>query len=119
MKSTLVEKFKKAELEELVLVVETAENYTKECVKIVLSELLGRNVDNDILKQLARNLIREKIKDMFDGFSPINGKLTKPKSQILDEEEVMLILREEYEEFISRRDDLSHDVWAYAIGGIF
>lgn len=119
MKCNLAEKYKSADLQELVMVVETAENYTPECVKIVIAELLSRHADKELLIQLASEITRTKIKEMLDGFSPLNGKLIPPKSHLLEEAEVLEIFREEYAEFISRRDDLSPDVWAYAIGGIF
>ncbi|MCH8903256.1 MAG: hypothetical protein IIA45_05015 [Bacteroidetes bacterium] len=113
---TLEERYAKANLDTLIEIVESKEDYTRECVEVVTKELVSREFEKDKVHALARQFARKKIKQMLNKFNPLNTKLSLPHSRILKRDELMEILKVEFEAYAAKRKDLEIDVWKYLLG---
>ena len=115
---TLKERYNEEDNVTLISILENSDNYTSECISVVQEILNNRDFDPHFQKNVAESLMRDKIKKMLDTFDPINEKIKLPESNFLNDEEIIEILKEEFEKFIETKEALKFDVWKYAIGGI-
>jgi hypothetical protein len=113
---TLRERYRTEELATLIAIVES-EKYSKETITVVVEEMEYRKPDEEEVKKIASDLMRKKAKSLWDGFSGFKEPITPPTSKFLKEEEVLIILRAEYELWSAKREDMSIDVWTLAMGG--
>lgn len=115
---TLKERYHKETTNTLVQIIESQQDYTNECVVVVLDEIARRPVSDDEVKELATAIVKDKVMSILKNFDPYNDKLVPPRSTYLTTEEVLLLLKEEFSKWMERKETFDFDVWKYAIGGI-
>jgi hypothetical protein len=114
---TLKERYKSADLATLIAMVECPEDYTHDALIAAKEEVMLRKPDKETARQLATEIMREKAKELWNKFSLINGPPATPESLFLNQDEVLKILREEYELWADKKEDMQIDLWSYVIGG--
>lgn len=101
--------------DELIEILENRENYVPKFIEYAEFEITNRAVSEDVLKQIATNLVLKKIQEKLKSYTPLRGKFDPPSSYFLSQDEVLIITREEFIAWIERKEDLKIDVWKYVI----
>lgn len=114
---TIKEIYQNKELPELIKIIEKPSDYTQECVMVVIEEIKTRDINSEEAKQLAEENIRNNFAKNLNSFDPFHDKIIPPKSHFLNEEEVLLLLKTEFDTWLSKRESYDFDVWLYAVGG--
>jgi len=115
---TLQDIYQSKPLTELIKVLESPNDYTEECVEVVIDEIKSRNIDIDEAKQIAEENLRNNFSERLNSFDPFNDKIKPFNSHFLNQEEVLKIMKEVFDKWLSKRDSYGFDVWLYAVGGI-
>lgn len=118
MTANLQERFEKEDIIYLVTMVENPSDYSPEVFEIALEAIKMRDADISELKAIAKDIVTKKCEILMRNFSPFNDKLLAPKSNFLNEEECLQLLKSVFDEYMLERDAKAIDVWSYAIGGI-
>ncbi len=100
---------------ELIEILENRENYVPQFVEFAEFELTNRSISDDQVQIVASGLVREKVQTKLKSYTPLSGKFDPPSSSLLSKEMVLEITREEFIEWIERKEDLKIDVWKYVI----
>lgn len=103
---------------ELIEILENRENYVPKFVEFAEFESTNRSISVEDIKEIATDLVLQKVKEVLRSYSPLQGKLNIPKSYFLSKEEVLEITKIEFEIWLERKEDFGFDVWKYAIGAI-
>ncbi|CAG5085407.1 hypothetical protein [Parvicella tangerina] len=103
---------------ELAEILENRENYVPQFVEFAEFELSNRSISVEEFKEIAKQLVIQKVKEALKSYSPLKGKFNIPSSHFLTEEEVLAITKVEFEAWLERKEDFGFDVWKYAVGAI-
>ena len=114
----LEEKYRNLEIINLISIIESGEDYTEKAKNIACLELKKRIETPEEITKIASELVHEKCKKVWENFSIFNPVPHPPKSNFLNNEEVLNILKEEYEIWGGKREDMAIDPWKYVIGAI-
>lgn len=100
---------------ELIEILENRENYVPKFIQYAEFELDNRIISQEKLAELAQNLVLDKVREKLKSYTPLKGKFEPPSSYFLSKEEVLEITRNEFIEWLERKEDLKIDVWNYVI----
>ena len=115
---TLQERYSSADIKNLIEIIENKDNYTTECINVVVEELKTRPLYKDSIEKIAEDIIRTKFSEFMNKFDPYNSKIEILKSNFLNKEQVQEIQKQEFDNWMEKREALGFDVWKYAIGAI-
>lgn len=109
------EKISSKSNEELIEILENRENYVPKFIEYAEFELQNRTISEDQFNELSRKLVLDKVREKLKSYTPLKGKFEPPKSHFLSEEDVLVITRNEFIDWLERKEDLKIDVWKYVI----
>lgn len=115
---TLQERYSSADIKNLIEIIENKDNYTLECVNVVVEELKIRSLDKEEVQQIAQEIIIAKFTELMNKFDPYNSKIEILESNFLNKVEVQEIQKQEFDKWMEKRESFGFDVWKYAIGAI-
>ncbi len=115
---TLQERYSSADIKILIDILENKDNYTTECINVVVEELKTRPLDKESIENIAEDIIRLKFSEFMNKFDPYNAKIEILESNFLDKEQVQNIQKQEFDKWMEKRESFGFDVWKYAIGAI-
>ncbi len=110
---TLEERYRSAETRDLIVILEAPEDYTVDCVRVVKEELERRNLPDEEIIEVAKELVQAKVDLIFKKFTPYD-KITLPSSTFVPKEDIKEMLREAYNAYMGKRGDMEFDVWLYS-----
>jgi len=102
---------------ELMTILESPEDYTKEALEIINEIFQERRIEGEDLRALAIEANKKKIEDIFLQLDPLNDEIKPHTSDYLDSAEIKEMYKEILKEHMSRKDGFKFNVWLYAIGG--
>ncbi len=115
---TLEERYSAVDIKDLMEIIENKDNYTAECVNVVINEFKSRSIIKESIEKIAEDIIRVKFSDFLGKFDPYNSKIKIFESNFLSKEQVMDIQKQEFDKWMEKREALEFDVWKYAIGAV-
>ncbi len=114
---TLREKYRNEKLATLIAIIESSQDYTEEAINIIKEEIKYRKPDEGEVKKIASDLYHKKAKSYWGDFSVFQEPAALPKSLFLNKEEILTIMREEYEFWEGKREDMTINTFKYIAGG--
>ena len=115
----LAEKYQAKSLRFLVELLENPADYTEKAVDAALTEIARRQPDREEALAIAEEFQRERCRKMVEKFSIINDKVLEPPvSHFLPAGRTREILKEEFDEYFSKKGDMKPDSWKYILGAI-
>jgi len=99
--------------EKLIVIIDQSHLYQPKTVETVRAILEDRNLDTELVKNIARSLMQEQLEHFFGNYNIWNDELKLPKSEFLTEEEVLEIFEIEFDNYQNDRLDFSADLNMY------
>lgn len=116
----LIERYSRHSNKELIEIIESPrDDYTKEAIDAVKHIVKNRQLTEEEIRSMSREIIGSRIREYLKGFDVINDKLELPKSRLLNEEEVKALFQTEFARFKNESDDMIPDSWQYILAAAF
>jgi hypothetical protein len=116
----LVKRYSRHTNEELIEVIECAnDDYTQGALDAVAVIIKNRQLSEEDLRSIAREVIGNRIREYLKNFDVINDKLELPKSKLLNTEEVKALFSNEFSRCKNESDDMIPDSWQYILAAAF
>ncbi|MCB9189210.1 MAG: hypothetical protein H6599_07985 [Flavobacteriales bacterium] len=100
---------------ELIEILENRENYVPKFIEYAEFEIQNRDISQEHLTDEAKRLVIAKVQEKLKSYTPLKGRFEPPSSYFLSKEDVLEITRNQFIEWIERKEDLKIDVWKYVI----
>lgn len=99
--------------EELILILETPEDYQEFLIKMAEKELGARNIGKHKIAKIAGALYRKKSEDLLNKISDYDQELELPTSNILPKDKKVAIFKDVLREVTKRREIFKGNAGGY------
>jgi len=110
--------YSKVDLRKLVAVLESQQDYTSECIRVVKKEFESRKTIPDSITKIATEEYIVKLVRALSDFDPLKDKFIVPESYFLDRNTSLELAKIEFNKWIKKKQDYGFDVLKYSIGGL-
>ena len=116
----LVKRYSRNTNEELIEIIESPDgDYTQVALDAVRVVIKNRQLSEEDLRSLSREVIGNRIREYLKSFDVINDQLEMPVSNLLNVEEVKALFKTEFAQFKNESDDMIPDSWQYILAAAF
>ncbi|MDA7744609.1 hypothetical protein N8911_00775 [bacterium] len=116
----LVKRYSRHTNEELIEIIESPSgDYTQIALDAVGVVIKNRQLSEEDLRSLSREVIGGRIREYLKSFDVINDELEMPVSRLLNTEEVKALFQTEFARFKNESDDMIPDSWQYILAAAF